>query len=146
MNRIVASVVIVCCLSGCREERPGPGSRLDTAFVYWMLLQPVLACGDARMYRYSGSCILPAASPYVYNAATAAFADTTVTGIVSLECRPIVSTLVTWGKISTPNPAPGSSISHVTGSGNLSTYSVGDSLFCVNWGGPPYTFHKVTVL
>ncbi len=143
MNRIVASVLLVCCVAGCQQERPGPGSKLDTAFAYWMILVPVLTCADARMYRIGSSCAVPG-GPYIYNQGTGSLAGTTVTGIVTLECPDAAGASGYWGKIASANPPAGSTVTYLTGSLTLSSYSVGDALFCFN-SGLPQTFHKVAV-
>ena len=149
MLRIVANLLLVCTLSGCslfRHNDCAAGCSEDKAFAVALLLVPFLRCSHPQMYRVQDStgsyCLIPASTLYIYNQSTTSFATTSVTGVVTLECRP--GLVRVWGKIANSNPAPGSSIVSVSNALTLSSYSVGDTLFCIN--GNDSTYHKVVVL
>ncbi|HMU82909.1 MAG TPA: hypothetical protein PKE49_06425 [Leptospiraceae bacterium] len=109
---------------------------------------PILRCAHPLGYKVrfsSGAvdCIIPSTSPYIYNQSTTAYAGSTVTGVVTLECRAPTAIKV-WSKIATSNPAPGSTATFVvSGNSTLASYSVGDTIFCSDEN---LFYHKVTIL
>lgn len=153
MNRIVASLLMALLLSGCGRIFGEHGEcdafcKEDRAVVALMILIPFARCAHPQGYKMQWSngsvdCVTPATVPYIYNQSTTAYAGTTVTGVVTLECR--AGSIRTWGKIGMSNPPVGSTASFVqSGSINLASYSVGDSIFCLDTSSA--TFHKVTIL
>ena len=91
-----------CSLIFGETEECNTLCRHDQAVILLMILVPIARCLHPQAYKIQStsgvSCVTPSASAYIYNQSTTAFAGTTVTGVVTLECRTPGQTNA-WGKI-----------------------------------------------
>jgi hypothetical protein len=138
MKRIGASLLCTCLAFSCG---PSKGSEKTDPFVYLVFFYRYIPCTNPQMYRSQTRCYIPGSVPFIYNQSTTAYAGTTVTGVVALECRTFTSC---WAKGAGSNPAPGTELSYISSNLVLSSYSIGDTLFCIN--SDQGSYHKVTIL